>query len=120
MPHPTERPYCTKNPASRDRLALEEVTLAEALKTGGYATFFAGKWHLGPEGRWPEDQGFDVNKGGYTPGGPYTGNKYHSPYNNPKLIPDGPAIEPAVLTRHYNDSANTVRGVTWNLACPKP
>ena len=78
-------PYAT-------RMALEEVTLAEALKAGGYATFFAGKWHLGPEGYWPEDQGFDVNKGGTDAGGPYGGNKYFSPYGNPRLA-DGPPGE---------------------------
>ncbi|MEO0447636.1 MAG: sulfatase-like hydrolase/transferase, partial [Verrucomicrobiota bacterium] len=38
-----------------DRLDHEEITLAEALKEQGYATFFAGKWHLGPtEDFWPE------------------------------------------------------------------
>ena len=47
-----------------DRMPLGEVTLAEALREGGYSTFFAGKWHLGPEGFWPEDQGFDINEGG--------------------------------------------------------
>jgi len=76
----------------RDRLPLEEVTLAEALKQHGYATFFAGKWHLGGEGFYPEDQGFDVNKGGLERGGPYGGKKYFSPYGNPKLQ-DGPAGE---------------------------
>ncbi len=45
-------------------LPLEEVSLAEAFKQQGYATFFAGKWHLGGPGYFPEDQGFDVNKGG--------------------------------------------------------
>jgi arylsulfatase A-like enzyme len=80
-------------PASyRDRLALDEVTLAEALKQSGYATFFAGKWHLGPQGFWPEDQGFDVNKGGIEQGGPYGGERYFSPYGNPRLE-DGPAGE---------------------------
>jgi len=72
-----------------DRLPLKEVTIAEALKEDGYATFFAGKWHLGPEGFWPEDQGFDINKGGIERGGPYGGKKYFSPYGNPRL-PDGP------------------------------
>jgi len=76
----------------RNRLPLEEVTLAEAFKSNGYATFFAGKWHLGPEGYFPEDQGFDVNKGGIERGGPYGGNKYFSPYGNPRLS-DGPAGE---------------------------
>ena len=75
-----------------DRLALNSPTVAKAMKTAGYATFFAGKWHLGPEGFWPENQGFDVNMGGIDRGGPYGGNKYFSPYDNPRL-PDGPPGE---------------------------
>jgi arylsulfatase A-like enzyme len=75
-----------------EQLALEEVTLAEAFKAAGYQTFFAGKWHLGPAGHWPEDQGFDINMGGIDRGGPYGGNKYFSPYGNPRL-PDGPPGE---------------------------
>ena len=73
-----------------DRLPLEEVTIAEALREAGYATFFAGKWHLGGEGFLPEDQGFDINKGGIHLGSPPGG--YFSPFKNPKL-PDGPAGE---------------------------
>lgn len=42
------------------QLALEEVTIAEALKEGGYQTFYAGKWHLGNQGFEPQDQGFEV------------------------------------------------------------
>ncbi len=72
-----------------DRLPLETPTLAKALKAAGYATFFAGKWHLGPEGFWPENQGFDVNLGGTEWGHPPT---YLSPYGNPRL-PDGPVGE---------------------------
>lgn len=76
-----------------DRMPLSEVTLAEALKQGGYATFFAGKWHLGPsEEFWPERQGFDVNKGGWRAGGPFRAGKYFSPYANPRLK-DGPKGE---------------------------
>ena len=43
-------------------ITLWEVTLAEALKSIGYATALFGKWHLGgdrPEGRTPALQGFD-------------------------------------------------------------
>lgn len=74
------------------QLAHEEVTIAEYLKAAGYATFFAGKWHLGGEGFLPENQGFDINMGGLAQGGPYGGDKYFSPYGNAKL-PDGPKGE---------------------------
>jgi len=76
-----------------DRMPTEEVTLAEALLAAGYRTFFAGKWHLGPsEEYWPEHQGFEVNRGGWSRGGPYGGKKYFSPYGNPRLE-DGPPGE---------------------------
>ena len=72
------------------QLELKELTLAEVLRGQGYATFFAGKWHLGNEGFWPEDQGFDVNKGGIQRGAPpHGGKRYFSPYGNPRLK-DGP------------------------------
>jgi len=79
---------------SRDRqfLKLGEVTLAEALKTGGYQTGFLGKWHLsvGMEPRQPTDQGFDVNVAGSFWGHPLKG--YFSPYQMPNLK-DGPQGE---------------------------
>ena len=41
-------------------MALEEVTLAEALKTAGYRTALYGKWHLGAHRDYgPKKQGFD-------------------------------------------------------------
>lgn len=42
----------------RTNLALEEVTLAERLRDAGYATFMAGKWHLGDDESNPNAQGF--------------------------------------------------------------
>ncbi|MFO7904482.1 MAG: sulfatase-like hydrolase/transferase, partial [Pirellulaceae bacterium] len=52
-----------------NRMPLEEVTLARALREQRYATFFAGAWHLGPtEQYWPENRGFDINKGGWSSG----------------------------------------------------
>ncbi len=75
-----------------EHMPLEEVTIAEILKENGYSTFFAGKWHLGGEGYYPEDQGFDINKGGWERGGPYGPGKYFTPYGNPKLE-DGPEGE---------------------------
>lgn len=41
------------------QLPLEETTLAEALREGGYQTFYSGKWHLGGSGFEPPQQGFD-------------------------------------------------------------
>ncbi len=53
-----------------DELPLEQVTVAEELKSAGYRTGFMGKWHLGGEGFSPTDQGFDVNVGGGANGNP--------------------------------------------------
>ncbi len=68
-------------------LPAPDITLAEALKQAGYCTFFAGKWHLGSKGSWPEDHGFDINKGGWDAGSPMGG--YYAPWQNPNL-PSGP------------------------------
>ncbi len=87
-------------------MALEETTIAEALRANGYATMISGKWHLGEtEQFWPEAQGFDVNKGGYNAGSPNKGknsNGYFSPYGNPRLE-DGPVGE--YLTDRQTDEA---------------
>ncbi len=64
-------------------LPKEDITIAEAFKTAGYKTFFGGKWHLGNESSYPENHGFDINKGGFHRGGPSGG--FFSPFKNPKL-----------------------------------
>ena len=64
-------------------LPQEYTTLPEALKEVGYTTFFAGKWHIGEKGSWPEDHGFDINKGGWDVGSPRGG--YFAPWENPSL-----------------------------------
>jgi len=87
-------------------LRLEEVTIAEVLKENGYRTMISGKWHLGEtEEYWPEHQGFDINKGGYSKGSPQRNsdaNGYFSPYGNPRLE-DGPIGE--YLTDRQTDEA---------------
>ena len=67
-------------------LPFEMTTLPEIFKANAYKTFFAGKWHLGSleQKSLPTDHGFEINKGGYHKGGPYTGG-YFSPFNNPFL-----------------------------------
>jgi len=63
----------------RKNLPLEEVTIAEALKPGGYVCAFMGKWHVCWEKDfYPKAQGFDLNVGGNNMGNP--GN-YFYPYN---------------------------------------
>jgi arylsulfatase A-like enzyme len=64
-------------------LPHEEITIAEALRDAGYATFYAGKWHLGSKGSWPEDHGFQINKGGWDKGWPQGG--FFAPWKNPRL-----------------------------------
>ena len=90
---PKESPLLSAR--TRDYLPLEQVTLAERLKEGGYATAFIGKWHLSgirksdesvlnePDLR-PEHQGFDLNIGGCAFGGPPT---YFDPYRIPNITP---------------------------------
>lgn len=60
------------------RLELEETTLAEVLKSAGYATAHVGKWHLGDEAYYPQHQGFDINIGGDHSGQPAS---HFWPYN---------------------------------------
>ncbi|WP_406684727.1 sulfatase [Seonamhaeicola sp. MEBiC1930] len=73
-------------PEYKHHLDQDDVTLPEVLKENGYATFFAGKWHLGSEAdkSLPTNHGFDINQGGYERGGPYSGG-YFSPFNNPQM-----------------------------------
>jgi arylsulfatase A len=66
-------------PADRMDLPLSEVSLAEALQPAGYVSASIGKWHMGHEGYWPENQGFDVNVGGWTHGSPPS---YFHPYES--------------------------------------
>lgn len=74
-------------PGIAPHMPKNDITLAAAFKNAGYATFFAGKWHLGDKGVWPENFGFDINKGGYGAGSPDGG--YYAPWKNPTL-PSGP------------------------------
>jgi arylsulfatase A len=48
-------------PASAVGLHPDEITIADLLRTRGYATACIGKWHLGDQpGMLPTDQGFDT------------------------------------------------------------
>jgi arylsulfatase A-like enzyme len=86
-------PYVKELPSDVPNLATE-------LSSRGYQTWHVGKWHLGGEGAWPEDRGFQVNRGGWTAGCPYSG--YFSPWEFPTLE-DGEPGE--YLTDRLTDEA---------------
>jgi arylsulfatase A len=70
-------------------LPLEEITMARAFRSAGYATASIGKWHLGGEEYYPEKHGFDINVAGSSaPATP----SYFAPYKIATL-PDGPKGE---------------------------
>ena len=78
-------------------LPLAAVTIAERLSEAGYATAHVGKWHLSYTARGeqgvaekdlrPEKQGFDLNVGGFSGGGPPS---YFAPYRIPTLADGKP------------------------------
>jgi WD40 repeat protein len=78
IPGSTPRGARLRIPAWTQHLALDEVSLARALKPAGYVSACIGKWHLdevaGPvaaEERYsPERHGFDVNVAGSSLGQP--------------------------------------------------
>ncbi|MDU0352529.1 sulfatase [Paraglaciecola aquimarina] len=77
-------------------ISTEVVTIAESLKTAGYATGTFGKWHLGAD---PDQQGFDINVAGSHQGMTF---HYFSPYQLPN-IEDGPEGE--YLTERLTNEA---------------
>ncbi len=80
LPGRPDRPdQALLRPVIEPHLPLDEVTLAEALKRGGYVCASIGKWHLGGDGFKPGNQGFDLNVGGNAAGSPAS---YFYPYQN--------------------------------------
>jgi len=86
-------------------LHSQEITIAEVLKTRGYATACFGKWDLAKHAQegffpdlFPTHQGFD-----YFFGTPTSNDRIANLYRNKKLIE--PATKLASLTRRYTDEA---------------
>lgn len=106
------RPFAKlKIPDWTQQLELSTVTIAERLRSAGYATACIGKWHLGNETHFPEKHGFDLNVGGYHRGQPPS---YHAPYKIPTLQPEGPAGE--FLTDR--EASEAVKFITANQDKP--
>lgn len=115
-----------------NHLPLEHVTLAERLKEAGYATGFFGKWHmsrasaekgLSEQELRPEYQGFDLNIGGCSFGGPPS---YFDPYRNPTIksrlkgeyLPYRLADEAVTFIRAHRDEPFFV--ALWNYTVHWP
>jgi arylsulfatase len=76
----------------RERLTPHATTLAQILKSGGYATGIFGKWHLGDEAEYqPGRRGFDEV---YIHGGGGIGQTYSGSCGD---APDNTNIDPALL-----------------------
>lgn len=94
-------PFKMMPPEFTLNLNKNEFTIANAVKTAGYKTFFIGKWHLGEnESLDPTKFGFDINIGGGKFGHPPKG--YFPPYGLPNLT-DGKQGE--YLTDRLSDEA---------------
>lgn len=94
-------------PNSDGGIPAREITIAEALKTAGYATACIGKWHLGHLPQYlPTNNGFD-----YYFGIPYSNDMHVVRRGDPPLplmlntkIVEQPAFQPT-LTKRYTASA---------------
>ena len=93
-------------------LGRDAITAAEALKSAGYSTYMAGKWHVTP---WnaaapgavtngPTDRGFDRFYG--------TIESIRNYYNPPSLMEDGRPLPATEGDYHYTD-AITERAVRY-------
>ncbi len=89
-------------PGYSGQINRECVTIAEAMKTAGYSTYMAGKWHVTPyrpnnqsKDNWPLQRGFDryygtIHGAGsfYDPNSLSRDNEFISPYNDPEYTPE--------------------------------
>lgn len=87
-------------PSSRTGIADSEVTVAELLKTRGYATACVGKWHLGWQKKFlPTRHGFDEYFGI-----PYSNDMKPSPLIRGEETVEEPA-EQDTLTQRYTEES---------------
>ena len=95
-------------PGSKTGIADEEWTIAEVLKTQGYATAAYGKWHLGDHPRFlPPRHGFDDYFGL-----PYSNDMWpHHP--TARHFPDLPLIEDDEVILPKVEPADQERLTTW-------
>ncbi|ALI97845.1 arylsulfatase [Rufibacter tibetensis] len=98
-----------EHPSYRGMLNEECVTIAEALKEGGYNTLMTGKWHLNDrKEHWPVKQGFDRYFGLLDGANSYFGNRPYRPNQKLTYGLDDAAYTPGkdfYATNAYTDFA---------------
>ena len=112
-----------------NHLSLESETLAERLKKDAhYATAFIGKWHLytgGDKKYNPLNQGFDINIGGCSYGGPPT---FFDPYRidflpdrkEGEYLPNRLADEAIAFISEQNSKDKSFFVALWNYTVHWP
>jgi len=110
-------------------------TIAERLKSEGYATGFIGKWHLAgsnsnamPAEYLPTNHGFDINIAGNPRGGPGAEGSFFDPYKLPNLesrkvgeyLPDRLADEAITYMTEQKDLGNPFFLCLWNYTVHWP
>ena len=109
-------------PAYQGYLNKNCVTIAEALKTAGYNTYMAGKWHVGqaPE-HWPLKRGFDRAYGLIDGAGSHFGPIPYRPNQTITVALDDKPVEPEpgfYSTDTYTDYA--IKFIESGNASKKP
>ena len=106
-------------PSARKGLNPGEITIAEVLKTKGYATACIGKWHLGDQPPFlPTRQGFDEYFGipySNDMGGGKKSKRPPLPLMRGEKVIEAPADQ-TTLTRRYTEEA--IRFITANRERP--
>jgi arylsulfatase A-like enzyme len=117
----------TQFPGYQGELGSDVVTIAEALKAGGYRTYMSGKWHVtrytqpqGPNDNWPLQRGFEkfygtiIGAGSfYDPATLCRDNTFITPVNDPEYKPKTYYYTDAIsdnavtyLKQHESESAD--------------
>jgi len=93
-------------PYSTTGISSEEITIAQLLKSRGYATGIIGKWHLGHQPKFlPQQHGFD-----YHFGTPYSNDMNRNQYKNPVFsAPPLPLLRNAELIEQDPDQSQLTR-----------
>ncbi len=105
--YPTRFGHEFNSVANRTRLRLDQVTLADRLRTLGYATACVGKWHLGGGLEYrPTKRGFDE----------FYGTLANTPFYHPTNFVDSRVSDetrPVTDAAFYTTDAYAARAVDW-------